>query len=188
MKVVTILGSPKPKGKTAHVLDIFEKSLIIKGYEVKRFQISNHNIKGCMGCFSCMANNDGPGCVIKDDAISIFQEMISADAIIYASPIYCYDFTSQFKTLLDRHFCLSINFGYPNNTSSIAGKKTALLLTCMGTEEKNADIAKEIFDRSMKNVLKCNIVGEYVVSLSEFPDFNDRARKTAEKMVNEILK
>lgn len=56
MKVVTILGIPKSKGKTAHVIDIFERSLIIKGHEVKRFQISNHNIKGCIGCFSCMVN------------------------------------------------------------------------------------------------------------------------------------
>lgn len=188
MKIVTILGSPKQKGKTANVLDMFEERLTLQGHEIERIQVSNHNIRGCIGCYSCMANNDGPGCIIQDDAISIFQRMISADVIVYASPIYCYDFTSQFKTLLDRHFCLTINFGAPNHTSSIAGKKTVLLITCMGPEEGNADLAQEIFNRSMGNVMKCNIVGKHVLSLSESPDFNDRARETAEKMVMEILK
>jgi multimeric flavodoxin WrbA len=187
MKVVTILGSPKTKGKTAKALDMFENSLTLQGHEIERIHVSNHNIKGCIGCYACMANNDGPGCIIKDDAISIFQKMISADAIVYASPIYCYDFTSQFKTLLDRHYCLTINFGAPTSTSSIAGKKTALLITCMGHEEGNADLAKEIFRRSIENVLKCNLIGEYVIPLSESPDFDDRAKETTERMVKEMF-
>lgn len=187
MKIMTISGSPKRNGKTAKALDMLEENLISQGHEVERIQLSDHNIKGCIGCYACMANNDGPGCILKDDAILIFERIISADAIVYASPIYCYDFTSQFKTFIDRHFCITINFGAPNHTSSIAGKNVALLITCMGSEEGNADLAMEIFDRSMIKVLKCNIVGKYTIPLSEAPDFDDRARKTAEKIAEDII-
>jgi NADPH-dependent FMN reductase. len=113
--------------------------------------------------------------------------MILADAIVYASPIYCHDFTSQFKTFLDRHWCLTQNYGTPYASSNIAGKKVALLITCMGTAEQNADLAEEIFDRSMKGVLRCNIIGKYVVPLSESPDFMDRAKETGDKFLKDIL-
>jgi multimeric flavodoxin WrbA len=187
MKVITILGSPRKKGKTAQTLDLFENNLLIKGYDVERICLTDHQIKGCVGCHSCMNKNDAPECVLKDDAISIFEKMILADVIVYASPIYCYDFTSQFKTFIDRHWCLTQNYGTPYASSNIAGKKVALLITCMGTAEQNADLAQEIFDRSMKGVLRCNIIGKYVVSLSESPDFKDRAEGIVDKLLKDIL-
>lgn len=187
MKVLTISGSPRKNGKTAKALDMLEGNLIFQGHEVERIQLSTHNIKGCIGCYSCMANNDGPSCILKDDAKSIFERMISADAIVYASPIYFFDFISQFKTLLDRHYCLTVDFGSPNQTSLIAAKNVALLITCMGPEEGNADLVQHIFDRSMDGVLKCNIVGKYILPLSEAPDFNCRAKEAADKLAKEIV-
>jgi multimeric flavodoxin WrbA len=187
MKVLTILGSPRKNGQTAKTLDMLEENLISQGHEVERIWISDHNIKGCIGCHACIAKNDGPGCIQKDDAISIFERMIAADAIVYASPIYCYDFTSQFKTLIDRHWCLTINYGSPNATSCIADKNVALLITCGGNEAENADLAKEIFDRSIKNGMKCNVVGKYTIPYSSAPDFDVRARRTAEEIARDLI-
>jgi multimeric flavodoxin WrbA len=187
MKVLTILGSPQKNGQTAKTLDMLEGNLISQGHEVERIRICDHNIKGCIGCHACMGINDRPGCIQKDDAIAIFERMITADAIVYASPIYCYDFTSQFKTLIDRHWCLTINFGSPGATSSIAGKRVALLITCGGNEADNADLAKEIFDRSIKNGMKCNIVGKYTIQYSGAPDFEERARRTAEEIARDLI-
>jgi len=187
MKIITILGSPRKKGKTAQTLDLFEDNILAQGHEVERIYLTDHQIKGCVGCHSCTKKNDAPGCVLKDDAVPVFEKIILADAIVYASPIYCFDFTSQFKTFLDRHWCLTQNYGTPYASSNIAGKKVALLITCMGTAEQNADLAQEVFDRSMKGVLKCSIVGKYIVPLSESPDFKDRAKETIEKLSKDIL-
>lgn len=55
----------------------------------------------------------------------------------------------------------------------------------MGSEEGNADLAKEIFDRSMRNVLKCNLIGKYTIPF-EAPDFNDRAKEVANKLTKDI--
>jgi hypothetical protein len=39
----------------------------------------------------------------------------------------------------------------------------------------------------MKGVLRCNIIGKYVVSLSESPDFKDRAEGIVDKLLKDIL-
>jgi multimeric flavodoxin WrbA len=187
MKVITILGSPRKKGKTAQTLDLLEDNLIAQGHEVERIHLTDHQIKGCLGYHSCMKKNDVPGCVLKDDAVPIFEKIILADVIVYASPIYCFDFTSQFKTFLDRHWCLTQNFGTPYASSNIVSKRVALLITCMGMAEQNADLAQEIFERSMRGVLGCNIIGKYVVPLSEAPDFKDRAKEIADKLLEDIM-
>jgi Multimeric flavodoxin WrbA len=54
MKVITILGSPRRKGKTAQTLDFFEDDLLVQGHNVERIYLTDHQIKGCVGCHSCM--------------------------------------------------------------------------------------------------------------------------------------
>ncbi|MCC5466703.1 flavodoxin family protein [Pelosinus baikalensis] len=187
MKVVTLLGSPKKNGKTAEALSMFEENILSKGHEVERIHLTDYTIKGCVGCLACMQKQDELGCALKDDAVSIFERMISADAIVYASPIYAFDFTSQIKSLIDRHLCLTIDYGSPNQTSFIDGKRVALLVTCGGPTEGNADLVQVIFDRSMMGVLKCNSVGKYIISLSSEPDFNDRAKEVTDKLARAII-
>ena len=100
MKVTTILGSPKKKkGNTAKVLGWFEDELTNLGHEVDRINIIDREVKGCLGCGTCQNKADEPGCVQKDDAVAIFENMMSADAVVYASPLYCWGFSSQMKAL-----------------------------------------------------------------------------------------
>lgn len=185
MKIITILGSPKKNGKTAETLSLLGENLIAQGHEMEQIPIVDHAIKGCVGCLACKINNDHPGCSQKDDARAIFDKMIAADVIVYASPIYCCDITSQLKALIDRHFSLLIRFGTPDASSFVAKKRVALLLTCAGGEE-NADLAGEIFDRFGK-VLQCDIVGKYTVANSSAPDFTLRAGQTAAKMAKDLI-
>jgi hypothetical protein len=70
----------------------------------------------------------------------------------------------------------------------IAGKKIALLITCGGNEADNADLAKQIFDRSMSNVMKCRIVGKYTIPYSSAPDFDNRARQTTEEIARDLTR
>ncbi|MCG6879203.1 MAG: flavodoxin family protein, partial [Deltaproteobacteria bacterium] len=105
MKIVTILGSPKKKGNTGTVLSLLEDK-VKKEHEIERIHITQYNVGGCLGCYKCREKKDEPGCVQKDDALTIFEKMIQADAIVYASPLYCWSFTAQMKPLIDRHVCL----------------------------------------------------------------------------------
>ncbi|MDU2065153.1 MAG: flavodoxin family protein [Sporomusaceae bacterium] len=186
MKITTILGSPKEKGKTSQALTLLEDKLTALGHEAERIWICRYTISGCSGCYACMASKNEPSCVQRDDAVSLFQRLVNSDAIIYAGPIYFFDFTAQFKAFLDRHYCLTVDFGTPDASSMLAGKKVALLITCMGQEEGNADLAQVIFDRSMNGIMKCNVMGKHVIALSETADFVTRADAVAYKLVQEI--
>jgi Multimeric flavodoxin WrbA len=184
MNIITIMGSPNKKGKTATALEMAEKNLISNGHEVERINVTDYKINGCLGCYACMASNDKPGCIQKDDAQSIFEKMISADTIVYASPLYCFDFTSQIKPLIDRQLCFI-------NTKLMDGKHTALLITCAGKIERNADLVQEIFRRSFDKeigMVHTDIVGEYVIPFSNEPDFNERAQKVATSLASAITK
>jgi len=144
MKIITMLGSPRKKGNTAKVLSMFEDQ-IGQNHEVEHIDISKYKISGCLGCYKCQEIKEEPGCVQKDDALAIFDKMIQADAIVYASPLFCWSFTSQIKPLIDRHFCLITGYGTPDHVSLISGKTAALLITCAGPIEGNCDAIQGIF-------------------------------------------
>lgn len=185
MKVMTILGSPKKNGNTAKVLGLFE-SLVAKGHEVDRIDIADSDVKGCIGCYACQQMPDEPGCVQKDDALPIFERLMSSDAVVYASPLYCWSFSSQMKAFFDRHFCFVTGYGTPDYKSLLEGKRSALLVTCGGPVEDNADLIQTIFDR-MNDFCKCSVIGKYVVPFCTTPDsIRPEANRIAERMAADV--
>jgi multimeric flavodoxin WrbA len=168
MKIITILGSPKKKGNTAKVLSMFEDK-VGSNHEVERIHVTKYNVGGCLGCYKCQESKDEPGCVQKDDALTIFEKMIQADAIVYASPLYCWSFTSQIKPLIDRHFCLVTGAGTPDHDSLISGKPAALLVTCAGPIEGNCDAIKSIFS-GFTDYAKLMAKGNFILPFCTTPD------------------
>ncbi|UCB50556.1 MAG: flavodoxin family protein [Deltaproteobacteria bacterium] len=187
MKVTTILGSPRKKGNTATVLGWFEQEAKGQGHDIYKINIVESDVKGCLGCRSCEKVTDYPGCVQKDDAMAIFDRMIEADAVVYASPLFCWGFTSQIKALIDRHFCLVKNYSTPEHKSFLEGKATALLVTCTGPVKNNADIIQVLFDR-LSRFVKCNVIGKYVVPFCTTPDaMGSEAKEIIKRMTKDIL-
>jgi multimeric flavodoxin WrbA len=100
---------------------------------------------------------------VQRDAISnVLDRILYADLIVYASPVYVWGFTAQMKALLDRHVCMVKWQEGVKARALLAGKPAALLTTCGGGAEDNADLIQEIFGREMA-YLGCRIVGTYVV-------------------------
>ena len=130
--MMTLLGSPRKRGNTATALGWFEEAMKVQGNKIDRVNIVDFEVKGCLGCRKCEGITDKPGCVQKDDVMGIFERMISTDAVVYASPLYCWGFSSQMKALIDRHFCLVKGYANPDYKSFAEGKLTALLVTCAG--------------------------------------------------------
>ncbi len=185
MKVLTILRSPKKKGKTAAALMMFEEEMKSRGNEVERINITEYNINGCLGCGVCTGVLDNPGCVQKDDFSIIFDKMTQSDVIVYASPLTGWDISSQIKPLMDRHFCLVKGYSTENHKSLIENKQISLLITCGGPIEKNADIVQVFFDR-FGSYAKGKVFGKYIVPFSQSSGFENRAKNTAEKMAGAL--
>jgi multimeric flavodoxin WrbA len=183
MKVTTILGSPKKNGNTASVLNILEELLVAQGNQVTRIHVIDHDIKGCLGCGACQKATGAPGCIQNDDAPAILERLVASDVVVYASPLYGWNFTSQIKSLLDRHFCLATGRG-PNRVSLLNGKRAALLITCAGPA-KNADLVQAIFDQTIGRSRQ--VVGKYVLSSCTTPSaLGERAAEIAQTMFSDI--
>ena len=147
MQIVTLLGSARKKGNTATVLGWVEQSLETSGHEVQRIYLHSKTINGCLGCAKCKQNSDRIDCVQDDDAIMIMEQMIAADAILFASPIYFWGFSAQTKALIDRGYALVTDYHRPGHTSLLKDKRLGLLVTGADDYEHNAEGMFTAFDR-----------------------------------------
>lgn len=187
MHILTLLGSPRRKGNTAEVLGCFEQYIAgsdavrpaggrgaIQGvpkeagqgvppHTYERLNLIDYTVRPCLGCLVCQKVFDEPGCRQKDDALAIFARLRAADLIVYATPLYCWDFSSHLKLLMDRHFCM-IKWDAPGGRKSLlAGKRAALLVTCGDAEENNADLIPVVFRRQME-AARCEPAGVYILA------------------------
>ena len=125
MKIVLLQGSPNIKGSTNILAENFIKGASEAGHTVTRYDVAKMNIKPCTGCVAC--GYEGP-CVQKDDNEKIRNEILSADMIVFATPLYYYGMSAQLKTVTDR-FCAY--------NSSITEKhmKSALLTVAWNSDD-----------------------------------------------------
>lgn len=99
MTMLGLNGSPREGGNTELLLNAFFSGAASSGITGEILTLSNLNIIGCRECLSCF--QDGL-CPIDDDMTPIYEKLISAEAIVLASPIFFYGVTSWAKALIDR--------------------------------------------------------------------------------------
>ena len=187
MNILTLLGSPRKQGNTAAVLTLVENELAGR-HAVRRIDIPSLSVRGCLGCAECQKTPDRPGCVQKDDAHEVFTQMMAADGIIYASPLYCWDFTAQMKALIDRHFCLVTGHGTPAHRSLLKDKPAALLVTCAGPVRGNADVIQTVFDR-VCGFCQTRAVNKTILPRCSTPAaMGEDARAAARKLAGDLMK
>jgi multimeric flavodoxin WrbA len=161
MNIVTLLASPRADGNTARILNWVEVDLHELGHDTERIDLTELTIGGCTSCYACVDSADAPGCAVSDDAQAIFRKLIAADGIIYATPLYMWGVTAQLKALLDRSLCLVRDYGSPDHRSFVEGRRAALVLTCGGPEEGNAEAVTTMFPR-FAEFLKLDNRGAFV--------------------------
>jgi multimeric flavodoxin WrbA len=187
MKIATIMGSPRKEGNTAKVLRWVEEELKKKGHTIDRINVIDYKINGCLSCYNCFGHPGEPSCIQKDDGVSVLERLVSSDAIIYGSPLYCWGFTAQIKALIDRHFCLVSDYGSENWTSLIENKKSGLLVTCGGPDEGNADFIRGIY-KSFMEYAKCDVRDILVVPFTTVPEkLKDEAKQAAIKFAHKLV-
>lgn len=158
MKILSLLGSPKKSGNTAHALNYLEGQLKQQNHEVKRIHVSSFSIEGCRECYWCKQEGSFL-CCNNDDAIPILKEMLDADAILFSAPTFCWGFPAQMKALLDRMFCLiSWKEGDTESKSLLEGKTMALIVTAGGEVKNNAELLGIAFN-NMVEFMNCKSAG-----------------------------
>ncbi len=116
MKIVILQGSPNLKGSTNILVEEFTRGAEEAGHSVKRFDLSTMNIKPCTGCVAC--GYEGP-CVQKDDNQVIRTALLSADMVVFATPLYYYGMSAQLKKTIDRFCAYNTSLTYRHLKSAL---------------------------------------------------------------------
>ena len=141
MKVVLLMGSMKQDGNTAAVSKYFTDKLSAAGIEVAYIELAQKKINPCIGCAVCQDILDDYGCIHKDDVSEICNQIMSADAIFIATPIYSWYSTTPVKSLMDRLvYMMNKYYGEIRGGSSWSGKKMGVITTCGYPDHYGADL------------------------------------------------
>lgn len=97
--VLIISTSPRKGGNSDALAEEFARGAREAGHQVEKIEFYNKAIGFCRGCLACQKTRR---CVIHDDADIIAQKMLTADVLVFSTPIYFYEMCGQMKTLLDR--------------------------------------------------------------------------------------
>jgi len=108
------------------------------------------NLKPCLGCYVCVKLGEDK-CPLKDDRKKIVKEMLDADGVLFASPVYTMQITSLMKNFFER-------VGYIDHRPCFYGKHAMLMAVCAGF---GADNANEYMDGM------CSIFGFSIASSVE---------------------
>ncbi len=98
-KVIVISTSLRPGSNSDILADSFIEGAVAAGNEVEKISLVGKNIQFCKGCLACQKLGR---CVINDDVNDIMAQVLKADAVVWATPIYYYEMSGQMKTLIDR--------------------------------------------------------------------------------------
>ncbi len=108
MKVIGIVGSPRPKGNTEYLVNEALNVLKKEGIEVEMIKLGEKNVAPCEACNACTRLQN---CQIEDDFQEIFEKIEAADGIIVGSPVYYGSASPQVMALLDRTGYVSMKRG-----------------------------------------------------------------------------
>ncbi len=72
--------------------------------EIKHIELEKMLINPCEECYICQNAEQIYGCTQKDDIAEIAEDILWADAIIFATPIFSWYCTAKMKAVLDRHY------------------------------------------------------------------------------------
>lgn len=143
--VLGLIGSPRKLGNCEVYVKEIARSIPGK-HRLKLVRLPSLNIKPCLACYRCVMDQTCPN---KDDVEPLLQQIVEADAIIIATPVYFLGSHSIFKKILDRGFlfytvlektygkpCVLINFYGMKNRIGVASHTLMSLASFLGLDIK----------------------------------------------------
>ena len=98
-QIVAIYGSPRRRGNTATLLKHAVKGAADAGAQVDEIILRDLKMSPCLEIYACKKEGK---CAIKDDFHNVVNQILSADGLILASPIFFYTVSAHTKILMDR--------------------------------------------------------------------------------------
>lgn len=193
-KILILNGSPKKeKSSTINVTRAFIEGISeVIDTQIEYINVSDLNIKPCLGCLSCWGKTEGE-CVIKnDDALMMKEKIDNADIVIESFPLFFFGMPGVMKQFTDRMMPMMLTYrGHkpPCDSSSFHGirnpkpnRKFIIISSCAYTQ---TDI---VYD-SLINQFNCicgknNYLPIFCPQLKTLLDLNNEAK--TEKYLNKF--
>jgi multimeric flavodoxin WrbA len=124
--VLILNGSPRKNGNTAYLIGKLLEGLREEKPEarVETVRLAELKIAPCRACDACRREDRlGHYCVFRDDMAELYDKVLNADAIVFASPIYWFSVTAQAKLFIDRLYGLWLE-----RTRALRGKTFAAVM------------------------------------------------------------
>ena len=185
MNVLILMGSPRLRGNTAELCKPFMEELEANGVAVRYVTLADKDIGPCRGCYACQNVAGEYGCAQRDEMP--VEDILWADLIVLATPIYAWYCAAPMKNVLDRHYGFNKFYGSVEG-SLWSGKKVAIL----ATHGYKGAYATDPFELGIQRLCKhsgLQYLGLYSVrdedNLSSFqtPEAVDGAKAFARKLV-----
>jgi multimeric flavodoxin WrbA len=100
MKVLGICGSPR-KGTLSGTYRLIQKVVKATGCDYEVISLNGMTISGCIACLGCVEDNI---CKVEDDAATLREKIIQADAYVIGAPNYYSGLNATTRALLERWF------------------------------------------------------------------------------------
>jgi multimeric flavodoxin WrbA len=150
--ILIFKGSPREKGNSSLLADKAAEGAQAAGSEVELFSLHRLDIRPCDACDDCQETGV---CVLKDDMQPLYPKLLSADAILIASPIYWFTISAQTKLFIDRWYALESTQG-----NALKGKHFGIILTYGDTDVYTSGAINAIRTfQDMLRYIKAELIG-----------------------------
>ena len=183
---ITVINGTEIKGCTYHIKEAFLSGLR-QNSEITEFTLPKDMPHFCRGCKTCFFKSEGL-CPHADHVMPIWNAMLDADLLVFASPVYALRTTGQMKALLD-HLCVHWMVHRPDR--KMFSKRAVILTNAIGMFNGGAqkDISTSLTWLGVSDIKKLGIgLMEGVVwnelSARRRADITRRVEKLADKQKN----
>lgn len=163
-KVVVISSSPRAGGNSDTLCDEFVKGATEAGCDAKKYFLEDIEFSSCKACYKCKTPE--MKCFQNDGIEEILDDMMEADVIVYATPIYYYEMTGTLKMFFDRCYPIFnhledkdyyiITSAGSSNGNALTGIRDFIsfsknptekaVFTVIGDAKSQPDLLKEVYE------------------------------------------
>ena len=193
MKVVSFVGSPRRRGNSDILTDTFLEGAQTAGADVTKHFLAKLDINQCKGCFKNCMIKPGHICPIFDDDMPmLIEDMLTADLMLFASPLYCATYTSIMARFFER--CLPLLevevIGKPGTKEGtslmhnpVKGKNAVVALVQDLVYPQVGELAFKVYDQVVGRTYSMNILEKIqVVDVRNRGDVKEKTDRLQEIM------
>jgi multimeric flavodoxin WrbA len=179
MNILAIIGTPtREEGYTTKTVQALEKSICaLSDATVDYLYLSDLQLGGCQGHLTCVKQGEQQ-CPFYSDVKALEQKMLAADAVIFASPVHCFNVSTLMKNMIDL-------FVYQMHRPAFFGKKAVVVAAAAGAGQN--DVLKYL--RKTVAIWGFEVVGKLGTHAGLFDEapYQPKLKVAADKVAGQLI-